>query len=147
MKIVMVTGEANPLVKTGGLADVVYSLSKELVKSRKNDVSIIMPFYKQVKAKLTKRPIKVCSFEVYMSWRKQYCVVYKTIIEGIRYFLIKNDQYFNSSDYESIIKHYENNNINHSIKIVDCLHGFGLGTNTEAEGWVKDSLDFYNGIK
>ncbi len=61
--------------------------------------------------------------------------------------LCKNDQYFNSSDYESIIKHYENNNINHSIKIVDCLHGFGLGTNTEAEGWVKDSLDFYNGIK
>ena len=94
MKVVMVTGESNPLVKTGGLADVVYSLSKELVKSRKNDVSIIMPFYKQVKAKLTKRPVKVCSFEVYMSWRKQYCVVYKTIIEGIRYFLIKNDQYF-----------------------------------------------------
>ena len=94
MKVVMVTGESNPLVKTGGLADVVYSLSKELVKSRKNDVSIIMPFYKQVKAKLTKRPVKVCSFEVYMSWRKQYCVVYKTLIDGIRYFLIKNDQYF-----------------------------------------------------
>ena len=95
MKIVMVTGESNPLVKTGGLADVVYSLSKELVKSRKNNVSIIMPFYKQVNAKLTKRPVKVCSFEVYMSWRKQYCVVYKTLIDGIRYFLIKNDQYFN----------------------------------------------------
>lgn len=61
--------------------------------------------------------------------------------------LCKNDQYFNSNDYENIIKHYENNNVNHSIKIVDCLHGFGLGTNTEAEGWVKDSLDFYNDIE
>ena len=51
MKIVMVSGESNPLVKTGGLADVVYSLSKELVKSRKNDVSVIIPFYKQIKPK------------------------------------------------------------------------------------------------
>jgi glycogen synthase len=31
MKIAMVASEINPLVKSGGLADVVYSLSKELV--------------------------------------------------------------------------------------------------------------------
>ena len=30
MKILMVASEANPFVKSGGLADVVYSLSKEL---------------------------------------------------------------------------------------------------------------------
>ena len=32
MKIVMVASESRPFCKTGGLADVVYSLSKELVK-------------------------------------------------------------------------------------------------------------------
>ena len=31
MRIMMVASESNPLIKTGGLADVVYSLSKELV--------------------------------------------------------------------------------------------------------------------
>ena len=33
MKIVNVASEANPLVKSGGLGDVVYSLSRELAKS------------------------------------------------------------------------------------------------------------------
>ncbi len=32
MKILMVASEANPLVKVGGLGDVVYSLSKAYVK-------------------------------------------------------------------------------------------------------------------
>lgn len=88
----MVTSESNPLIKTGGLADVVYALSKELAK--KNDVCIVMPFYIQIQQKLTKRPLKVKEIEVNMSWRKQKCIVYKTVIEGIKYFLIKNDQYF-----------------------------------------------------
>ena len=32
MKIAMVASESNPLAKTGGLGDVVYSLSKALVR-------------------------------------------------------------------------------------------------------------------
>ena len=50
MKIVNVSSEANPLIKSGGLGDVVYSLSRELAKA-KNEVSIIIPFYKQIKNK------------------------------------------------------------------------------------------------
>ena len=56
--------------------------------------------------------------------------------------LCKNDPYFASSDYEKIINKYQNNNLKYSLKIVDCLHGFGLGSDTEAEGWVSDALNF-----
>ena len=43
----MVASESRPFCKTGGLADVVYSLSKELAVLGE-DVSIILPYYDSV---------------------------------------------------------------------------------------------------
>ena len=48
MKVVMVSSEALPFCKVGGLADVVYSLSKKLVINKIN-ASIILPLYKCIK--------------------------------------------------------------------------------------------------
>jgi starch synthase len=44
----MVASEANPLIKVGGLGDVVYSLSKAYVK-QKHDIAIVLPLYKSLK--------------------------------------------------------------------------------------------------
>ena len=44
MRIAMVASEANPYVKTGGLADVVYALSKEMVNTGET-VSVFIPLY------------------------------------------------------------------------------------------------------
>jgi starch synthase len=44
MKIMMITSEAVPFAKTGGLADVVTALSQELALAG-NDVKIIIPYY------------------------------------------------------------------------------------------------------
>lgn len=45
MNILMCSSEALPFSKTGGLADVVYALSKEIAKKEKDDtMSIISPF-------------------------------------------------------------------------------------------------------
>ncbi|HBF68450.1 MAG TPA: hypothetical protein DDW20_03920, partial [Firmicutes bacterium] len=44
MKIAMITSEANPLCKSGGLADVTYSLSRELNIDNEKTI-IITPFY------------------------------------------------------------------------------------------------------
>ena len=57
MKIVMVASEARPFCKTGGLADVVYSLSKELVKMGE-DVSIFLPFYDSIRRQISDKALK-----------------------------------------------------------------------------------------
>ena len=93
MKIAMVASESNPLAKTGGLADVVYSLSKELVHLG-HEVAIIMPFYRGMEAKIHTPLKQVCSYYFRMSWRQADAECFHTEIEGIQFYLIKNDQYF-----------------------------------------------------
>ena len=44
MKIAMACSEANPFIKTGGLADVTYALSKEMVNLGE-EVAIFLPLY------------------------------------------------------------------------------------------------------
>ena len=94
MKILMVSSEARPFCKTGGLADVVYSLSKELAVLGE-DVSIIIPFYDSVRRQLANEPLKkAASFKTHMSWRKQTVDVYQVERDGINYYLVENQQYF-----------------------------------------------------
>lgn len=94
MKILMVASEARPYCKTGGLADVVYSLSKELAVLGE-DVSIIIPFYDSVRRQLVNETLtKAASFKTHMSWRQQTVDVYQVKKDGINYYLIENRQYF-----------------------------------------------------
>lgn len=93
MKIAMISSESNPLVKSGGLADVVYSLSRELNKDNEKAI-IIMPFYKAIKNKHNEATF-VTHFYLDMSWRRQYVGVYKLVIDNIDYYLIDNEYYFN----------------------------------------------------
>ncbi len=46
MKILMIASESLPIVKTGGLADVVFSLSKEL-RTQGHHVDIMIPEYQE----------------------------------------------------------------------------------------------------
>ena len=93
MKICMVASESNPLIKTGGLADVCYSLSKELVVMG-HEVSVIMPFYKRIFDKYNKVAKKVDSFDVHMAWRVNRADVYLIEDSGISFYLIENGYYF-----------------------------------------------------
>jgi len=92
MKILMVASEARPLCKTGGLADVSYSLSKELAIMGE-EVSIVLPYYKAIKEKAKPSVKKVVSFPITMSWRRCIANVYVTYDSGITYYLIENQQY------------------------------------------------------
>ena len=92
MKIVNVASEANPLAKSGGLGDVVYSLSRELAKAG-HEVSIIIPFYKSVKGKC--QDAEYIGYDyIDMSWRHQYLGIFKKVIDGVNYYLIDSEQYF-----------------------------------------------------
>jgi starch synthase len=92
MKIVMVASEALPFIKTGGLADVVYSLSKQLV-SLHHEVSIIIPMYESMLFKPQNLDF-IGTSDVYLSWRKQQASFYHHADAGIHYYLISNDYYF-----------------------------------------------------
>lgn len=47
MRILHVAGEGLPFIKTGGLADVIGSLPKELAR-KGNDVRVVMPLYLKI---------------------------------------------------------------------------------------------------
>lgn len=94
MKIVMVSSESRPFCKTGGLADVVYSLSKELVVQGQ-EVSIIIPYYDMIAKRLPRDQLKkAASFKTHMSWRQQNVDVYHKVEDGINYYFVENQQYF-----------------------------------------------------
>ena len=89
MKIAMVASESRPFCKTGGLADVVYSLSKELVIMGE-EVMVILPFYQVIKNTI-KTPVKyVDSFIVNMSWRHHEAKVYTAEADGITFYFIEH---------------------------------------------------------
>ena len=88
----MVTSEANPLCKSGGLADVTYSLSRELNASGEKAI-IILPFYEIIKRK-NLNPEYVGYTYIDMSWRRQYVGIFKLVIDNIDYYLIDNEYYF-----------------------------------------------------
>ena len=88
----MVASECNPLCKTGGLADVIYSLSRELVENG-HEVFVYLPFYKSLKNKGIQAEYKFYDY-VDMSWRHQYIGLFDYEIEGIKFKLIDNEQYF-----------------------------------------------------
>ena len=89
MKIAMVASESRPFCKTGGLADVVYSLSKELVIMGE-EVMVILPFYQAIKNTI-KTPVKyVDSFIVNMSWRHHEAKVYTAKADGIDYYFVEH---------------------------------------------------------
>lgn len=92
MKIAMACSEANPFIKTGGLADVTYSLSKELVNLG-DEVVIVLPLYNKVKS-LGLTLEYVTNLSVNLSWRKETSNVFKIIRDGITYYFIENRHYF-----------------------------------------------------
>lgn len=90
----MVASEANPLAKTGGLADVVYALAKELA-IKGEEVAIVLPYYQTIQKIYNGQLKPLGQFDVYMSWRKQKADVYRAYVDGITYYFIGNGYYFN----------------------------------------------------
>ena len=92
MNIAMVASEINPLAKSGGLADVIYSLSKEYRK-KGNKVICVMPFYKSIDT--CKYKVKhLGTYEVDVGWRRQEADLYKVRIANIDFYLIGDYYYF-----------------------------------------------------
>lgn len=93
MKVLMVSTEAEPFAKSGGLGDVVGSLPAEL-RRQGADIRVIMPLYRNIK----EHPPEGLEFQkalmVNLSWRSQYCGVFSLDYQGIPFYFLDNEQYF-----------------------------------------------------
>lgn len=94
MKVLFAAGEAYPFVKTGGLGDVAHSLPKSLKKGG-IDVRVILPKYSQIGDRYRSEMVELGHTYVDLGWRQIYCGVDEMAYEGVTYYFIDNEYYFN----------------------------------------------------
>lgn len=95
MKILFVGTEAVPFISTGGLGDVLGSLPQALVANDSNvDVRVVLPLFQKIKEKYASELEYVGNTTVGLSWRNQYCGIYKCELGGVIYYFLDNEYYF-----------------------------------------------------
>jgi len=93
IKVWLASSEVEPFIKTGGLADVAGSLPKAL-KALDVDIRVVLPKYGQIDTKYVSKMEFVGSCKVDLTWRKQYCGIFKLEYDGVTYYFIDNEYYF-----------------------------------------------------
>lgn len=96
MKILFASSEAVPFVASGGLAEVAGSLSKAL-RNRMLACRVVIPLYGDISQKQRDNMRFVASFNVPLGWRNQYCGIFETTVDGVKYYLLDNEYYFRRS--------------------------------------------------
>ena len=93
MKILFCSSEVVPFAASGGLGDVAGSLPKALNVSGQ-DVRVILPLYGKIKEKYSEDLKFIDSFNVSLGWRNQYCGLFTMEQNGVTYYLLDNEFYF-----------------------------------------------------
>ena len=93
-KILFVASEATPFIQTGGLAEVIGSLSTALAKSGKFDVRVVIPLYSDIKKEMRDKFTYLGNLYVHLAWRNQYCGVFSYEKDGVIFYFIDNEFYF-----------------------------------------------------
>ena len=97
MKILYATSEAVPFCKTGGLADVAGSLPPALAEQG-TEVAVVMPLYRRIRDKFADQLQFVCYDFVDLGWRHCYCGLFTVEQNGVTWYFMDNEQYFNRPD-------------------------------------------------
>lgn len=92
-RILYVSSECVPFIKTGGLADVVGSLPKCFNKEE-YDVRVILPKYMCMKEEWKSKLNYVTHFYMDLAWRSQYVGILETTYDGVQFYFIDNEYYF-----------------------------------------------------
>ena len=93
-KILFATSEAVPFIKTGGLADVAGSLPKYFDKEN-YEVRVMLPKYMCIKEEWRSKLEYVTHFYMDWNWRSEYVGVLRLEHEGVTFYFIDNEGYFN----------------------------------------------------
>ena len=96
-KILFVASEARPFIATGGLADVIGSLPQALAKDPTYDIRVVMPLYSDIKQEMRRKMSFLGNIYVPLSWRNQYCGIFRCKQDGVTYYFLDNEYYFKRS--------------------------------------------------
>ena len=103
MKVLFASSEAYPFAMSGGLADVAGALPKALRK-RFVGCRVVMPLYGNITQEMRDKMTFICNITVPVAWRRQYCGVFEAHLDGVIYYFIDNQYYFNR---EGLYGHYD----------------------------------------
>ncbi|MCM1045600.1 MAG: glycogen synthase GlgA [Candidatus Gastranaerophilales bacterium] len=93
-KLLFVASEGVPFIKTGGLADVVGSLPKYIDKEY-YDVRVFLPKYACMKQEYKDKLEYITHFYMDYNWKNVYVGILETVEDGVHYYFIDNEYYFN----------------------------------------------------
>ncbi len=96
MKIVMAAAECVPFAKTGGLADVIGALPKELAKND-HDVTVFLPKYSVIAEEFVQHFSLLEEISVSFGGETKTCTAHQYNEENIRYLFLENQEYFGRS--------------------------------------------------
>lgn len=96
-KILFVASEATPFISTGGLAEVIGSLSVALARDPSYDVRVVLPLYSDIKTEFRRKMSFLGNIYVPLSWRNQYCGVFSYVENGVTFYFLDNEYYFKRS--------------------------------------------------
>lgn len=93
MNVLFAIAEAFPFVKMGGLGDIGGSLPGALNRSETR-VRVILPKYGSIPDCYLSQMKQAISFKVKLGWRRISCTIEVLELEGIHYYFVDNDYYF-----------------------------------------------------
>ena len=105
-KILFIGAEAMPFAATGGLGDVLGSLPAAIAKAggENVDVRVMLPLYSAVSQEWRAQMKHECDYQMALSWRMVYCGVESLVKDGVTYYFIDNEYYFNR---EALYGHFD----------------------------------------
>lgn len=93
-KILFVASESTPFIATGGLAEVVGSLSTALAATDRFDVRVVIPLFSDIKKEYREKFTYLGNLYVHLAWRNQYCGIFSYVKDGVTFYFIDNEFYF-----------------------------------------------------
>lgn len=93
-KILFAASECTPFIATGGLAEVIGSLSKSLAQDEEYDVRVVLPLYSDIRGDYRQRFTYLGNINVPLGWRNQYCGIFSYEESGVTFYFLDNEYYF-----------------------------------------------------
>jgi starch synthase len=97
ISVLFASSEVFPFAKTGGLGDVAGSLPKAISGSG-TDIRVVMPKYGCIPNKYKDSMEFLGYIYVDISWRHQYCGIFRLVHDSVTCYFLDNEYYFNRSE-------------------------------------------------